>query len=271
MPTVDDAIAYLLDYVRTPRPTGGYPNYGYEIYLTNVIAAYLREIEHDHAQNNHDSARAREITPTFFDAGWELCRRGVLRPGLLRAGGQATDLGASGYGYAVTQRGRQWLVEGASTEIVLYPGRLNQLFTSFADQLGQGFSQRAQEAVRCHSNNTFLACCAMCGAAVESILLAVAIAKNGDEERILTMYRAANGRRRILDFVVGSKGPAIAGPFRSAAGLLGYWRDDAAHGLTSTISEIEAHEALARLLRFSQFVTDEWDALVSAEGERNSL
>lgn len=262
MPTVDDAIAYLLDYVRTPRPAGGYPTYGYEIYLSNVVAAYLREVEHDQSHNVHDSQRAREVTPAFFDAGWELCRRGILRPGLARAGGQATDAGASGYGYTVTQRGRQWLAEGAVTEIVLYPARLNQLFASFAGRLGQGFLQRAQEAVQCHANNTFLACCAMCGAAAESILLAVAITKSGDEDEILRMYRSASGRRRVTDLVVGSSGPAIAGPFRSATSLLGYWRDDAAHGLTSTITEIEAHDALARLLRFAQFVTDKWDELV---------
>jgi hypothetical protein len=260
MPTVEDAIAYLLDYARTPRRSH-YPNYGYGLYLSNVVGTYLQEVEHNQSPNVHDSPRAREITPIFFDAAWDLCRRGILRPGLARAGAQATDDGASGYGYTVTQWGRLWLSEGVATEVVLYPGRLNQLFASFADRLGEGFVRRAQEAVQCHKNNTFLACCAMCGAAAESILLAVAVAKKRDEAEILRLYRAANGRRRVTDFVIGSKSPAIAGPFRSATGLLSYWRDDAAHGLTSTISEIEAHEAVARLLRFAQFVTDEWEEL----------
>jgi hypothetical protein len=53
----------------------------------------------------------------------------------------------------------------------------------------------------------------------------------------------------------------IAEPFRSAIGLLSFWRDDAAHGLASEISEIEAHEALARLLRFAQFATENWEEL----------
>jgi hypothetical protein len=61
--------------------------------------------------------------------------------------------------------------------------------------------------------------------------------------------------------IVGQARTALAGPFRSATGLLTYWRDDAAHGLTSDISEIEAHEALSRLLRFAQFANDNWAEL----------
>jgi hypothetical protein len=105
----------------------------------------------------------------------------------------------------------------------------------------------------------------MCGAAAESILLAVATAKSGDEAATLAIYRAANGRRNVIEGVIGQARQTIAQPFRSATGLLSYWRDKAAHGLASTISEIEAHEALARLLRFAQFVTDNWDELTARQ------
>jgi hypothetical protein len=101
----------------------------------------------------------------------------------------------------------------------------------------------------------------MCGAAAESILLAVAIAKSGDDVATLALYRAANGRRKVIDRVVGQAKATIAEPFRSTTGLLSFWRDDAAHGLASAISEIEAHEALARLMRFAQFSAENWDDL----------
>jgi hypothetical protein len=101
----------------------------------------------------------------------------------------------------------------------------------------------------------------MCGAAAESILLAVAIAKSGDEGVTLDIYKSSNGRRKIIDQIVAQARQAISEPFRSATGLLSYWRDEAAHGLASTISEIEAHEALARLLQFAQFATDNWEEL----------
>jgi len=34
---LDDAAEYLVDYIRKPRPTGGYPTFGYDFYLANVI------------------------------------------------------------------------------------------------------------------------------------------------------------------------------------------------------------------------------------------
>jgi|SRR5271163_1071581 len=94
----------------------------------------------------------------------------------------------------------------------------------------------------------------MCGAGAESILLAAAISKSGDGKAVLMTYRAASGRRKVVESVAGQAKPTIAEPSRSATGLLSYWRDEAARGLASAISEIEAHEALARLLRFAQFV-----------------
>ena len=45
--------------------------------------------------------------------------------------------------------------------------------------------------------------------------------------------------------------------------LLKYWRDDAAHGAASLISENEAFTALAMLLRFAEFVDSHWSDLTS--------
>jgi len=46
--------------------------------------------------------------------------------------------------------------------------------------------------------------------------------------------------------------------FAEGLGILSYWQDDAGHGTASTISEIEAHEALSQLLRLAQFTSDNW-------------
>jgi hypothetical protein len=104
----------------------------------------------------------------------------------------------------------------------------------------------------------------MCGAAAESILLSVAIAKTKDEDAVLKEYRSASGRRRIIDRIVT---PTPRGGLRvhleAFVGLLGYWRDDAGHGGASNTSEPEANMALLQLLRFAQFADGEWDALTS--------
>jgi hypothetical protein len=43
--------------------------------------------------------------------------------------------------------------------------------------------------------------------------------------------------------------------------LLNFWRDDSSHGTPSTISDIEAYDALSRLLRLAHFTSDHWALL----------
>lgn len=63
--------------------------------------------------------------------------------------------------------------------------------------------------------------------------------------------------------MVGRLREPLGSQFRNLTDLLKYWRDEAAHGVISDISEFEAYEALARLLRFAHFVDDHWDELVA--------
>jgi hypothetical protein len=169
-----------------------------------------------------------------------------------------------GGGYSVTAFGQELAAGDTSGFVVGEPSRLAELFASLSGNLGSGFVQRATEGCLCHKFGGYLACCAMSGAAAESILLAGAIAKvGGNEKQVLAHYRAAQGRRKVTEQVVGNLRAALADPFRSAVSLLSYWRDDAAHGTASTISEIEAHEALSRLLRFAQFANDNWNELTT--------
>jgi hypothetical protein len=263
LPTFDDAIAFLADYIRQPRPASGYSSFGYDVYLPNVVLAYIVEIEGsaEHPSMIYNGLRSRQLSPLFYEVAWDLSRRGILRPSVRQFGHQAEG---SGEGYSITTLGREWLENIAGGVLVLLePTRLGQAFQSLSKRLGFGFLQRATEASRCHAFGLNLACCAMCGAAAESILLAVAIAKSGDEDATMRLYRTSQGRRRVIDQIIGAARKEIGDPFRSATGLLAYWRDDAAHGAASKISEIEAHEALGRLLRFAQFTNDHWAELTT--------
>jgi hypothetical protein len=103
----------------------------------------------------------------------------------------------------------------------------------------------------------------MCGAAAESILLSLAVAKAGSEEAVLKEYKASNGRKRTIDMLVGKSPDDLQRPFRSSMSILSYWRDDAAHGTPSTISAPEAEEALRQLLILSQFAAKRWDQLTA--------
>src|SRR5208283_1226627 len=64
--------------------------------------------------------------------------------------------------------------------------------------------QRATEAAKCHQFGNYLACCAMCGAAAESALLAIAIAKTSNEESVLREYRSGGGRQKVMAKIFGN-------------------------------------------------------------------
>jgi hypothetical protein len=258
---VEDAAKFIIDCIANPRPAAAYSSYGYEVYVPNILFNYLKEVVRppEHESTWRDGPRARELAPVFSEAAWELCRRGILRPGIQSLSGQGD--GHTGHGYTVTGFGRDWINRGTLTVSVLDSGRLAQLFESLSKRLGRGFQQRATEAATCHALGCYLASCAMCGAAAESILLAVAIAKTGDEPAILKTYLGSQGRKRTIDNIVHGARAGIAEPFRAATSLLSYWRDEAAHGTLSEISEIEAHTALGRLVRVAQFTCDNWGEL----------
>lgn len=257
---VDDAISYIVDFLRNPRAPSGYSSTGYDITLQILLICYLREVENcpEYIQYPQDCPGSREASMAFYDAAWELCRRGILRPSVRHVGEPGTS---DSSGYSITQFGRHWISTDAPEPLLGGPERMSKLFEKHSARFGPVFLQRAGEAARCHAFGQYLACCAMCGAAAETILLAVGTAASDDSSAVLATYRAANGRRKVIDRIVGQRGTAIAEPFRNATGLLSYWRDEAAHGLSSSISEIEAHEALGRLMRFAGFVADNWEKL----------
>lgn len=201
----------------------------------------------------------------FYDAAWELCRRGVLRPGQVAPLGRAASGHFAGDGYALTEWGIAWTKKAAAdrASIPSDPSRLAEVLVQFEKRFGAGYGQRAAEAVSDYRATNYLSACTMAGAAAESILLATAVARLKDEGKVLAEYRSSSGRGRVLKRLTESLPKGIADQFAGGMGILSYWRDDAGHGTASTISEIEAHEALSRLLRLAQFTNDNWSKLTS--------
>jgi hypothetical protein len=207
----------------------------------------------------------------FYDAAWTLCRQGVLRPGAAVPDGQAgQQIGQRfaaapfyGDGYSLTAWGRTWVKKSAEERVTLpaEPHRITEVLHRFTGRFGGGYAQRAAEAVSDWWTTNHLSACTMAGAAAESILLATAIEKIKDEQKVLSQYRSSGGRARVIKSVVGNVPTELATRFNDALGILSYWRDDASHGIASIIGEIEAHEALSRLLRLAQFTSDNWSAL----------
>jgi hypothetical protein len=256
----EDALSLILQWVREGSQSY-YPSYGYDIYLPNVIYWHLSN-RNPSMPSNEDSLDLEKLYPIFVDAAWGLCRRGIIRPGVKKYGAQATEKGAGGSGYSITAFGRQWLEdENEDVFVPTEPGRFAEMMNPFRVRFGVGFFERSQEAIRCYEAHAYLACCAMCGASAESILLATAISKNKNENDVLKTYTTANGRKRIENMVIGQAKEHIKREFQGLTELLKYWRDEAAHGKASQISDNEAYTSLAMLLRFAMFVDKNWDGL----------
>jgi len=103
----------------------------------------------------------------------------------------------------------------------------------------------------------------MAGAAAESILLAVAIAKIKDEEKVLKDYAKPGGRRAVAKQITSNVSVSVGHRFEAALQVLHYWRDNAAQGMATTITEEEAHASLTQLLRLAQLCSDRWDELTA--------
>lgn len=138
------------------------------------------------------------------------------------------------------------------------PGRFAAMLQPLARRLGSTFQERAQEAIRCYGAHAYLACCAMCGAAAESVLLELAIAKSGDTDSVMRAYNSQSGRSRVETGLLGQAPDPLKREFNGYMSLLKYWRDDAAHGKASGIADNEAYTSLALLLRFANFANDRW-------------
>ncbi|MGO9057357.1 MAG: hypothetical protein ACLQU2_08225 [Candidatus Binataceae bacterium] len=261
--TQADAAALLISLLRRPTPLGDLSSYGYDVYLPSLVGTYLinRGIVNQHQRDN----QMRGMMSMLYAAAWDLCRRGILRPGVREYQTQATLDGASGNGYSITPFGRQWLAEANRDDFVpTEPERFAQMLARYRERFGMAFQERAQEAIRCYGAHAYLACCAMCGAAAESVLLATAVAKTSDEVRVLSQYNTNGGRRRVENTILGTVRKELREACTGYMTLLKYWRDQAAHGGASGVDDNEAYTSLALLLRLAFFVDENWDELTAS-------
>lgn len=190
------------------------------------------------------------------DAAWNLCIRGILRPWAIQ---QTKNIAPQGIGYDLTEYGKEWLSQISGYETIPSEyGRFSELLNNYSKQFGDGYHIRSQEAIRCYRAHTYLACCVMCGAASESILLALAIAKSGNEERIIKDYKTNTGRTKLENFLLSQANSHVKSEFPNYMNLLKYWRDESAHGESTNISEGEAFMALILLYKLAQFSSDRW-------------
>ncbi len=244
-------IAALLSTLTPQRREQGNPDFT----VSSILADYSRS-------RLPGEQLTEDEHPIFYDAAWELARIGVFRPGRYNfSRPHMAAVGFDGATFSITEFGRQWL-QDAEGRAIGDSSRWAQVLRTFADRFGAGYAQRAAEAVRTYRTGNYLAACVMAGAAAESILLAVAIAKDGNEADVLALYNRSGGRQAVSNLITGQLTAPIRAQFVTAMQVMHYWRDDAGHGMATTISEIEAFASISQLLRLAQFCKDHWTVLI---------
>lgn len=235
-------------------------------YLADAIHAHLRDVTHQmQAQESggmsmfvHDVAT--NAAP-YHDAAWSLVGRGILRPAPLS---DQANISLIGTVFMITEYGRAWL-ERTTDLLPTEIGGIGQLLAARATRLGAGYVARSQEAVTCYQAHAYLACCTMCGGAAESTTLALAIARTiargDDEASVLATYRRNTGRTAIERLLMAGRNGHVQQTLPTFLSLLNYWRDEAAHGMRSDITEDDAHVALLLLLRYAIFADSRWEEL----------
>ena len=94
----------------------------------------------------------------------------------------------------------------------------------------------------------------MAGAAADRFCWQLQSQKSANQADVLKEYASRNGRSRVTLKIVSGLKVEIRQSFEAALQVLHYWRDDAAHGMATTISEVEAYASLTQLLfRLAQF------------------
>jgi hypothetical protein len=126
--------------------------YGNDIWIAQLVQNYWAA-----RGLGYGSLTPQHYVP-FYDAAWELSRIGVLRPGSHAPMGQGQIGNAvfSGDGYSITEFGAAWLAD-PNRRVSGDASRLSEVFDAFAPKYGPGFSQRANEAIRCHRTGNYLA------------------------------------------------------------------------------------------------------------------
>ncbi len=262
----EDALRFLIESLRRSPVAferGDHPA-SFDIWIPKVVEAFLRASSVESGGNPEYSHR-EEFAPVwtaFYDAAWQLCQRGIFRLALKRPQGMGSHALPLGDGYSLTESGRGWLRRAEPQYFPTEPSRYVGVLERPARILGAGFLQRAAEAAGCYETANYLACCAMCGAAAESILLSIAIAKTENSGLVRRTYMKRDGRRSVTRLIFGTQGSsALEARFLTGLNLLSYWRDEAAHGQYSTIVALESYDALGRLLHLSNLAWDHWTDL----------
>lgn len=117
-PSAETALNFILQTLRKEGPAG-HGLFGYHMTVIDMTVRWRRATEGDIPGNAVESRRTYEVSPPFYDAAWELARRGILRPSVRNSLPQWSAFNFAGGGYSLTEAGEAWLATLGDKPLVL--------------------------------------------------------------------------------------------------------------------------------------------------------
>ena len=121
LPTAEEALNFIVQTLRREGPAG-HGLFGYHMTVIDMTVRWRRATEGEIKGNVTESRRTYEVSPPFYDAAWELARRGVLRPSVRNSLPQWSAFNYAGGGYSLTAAGEAWLAGRGDEPLRLLDG-----------------------------------------------------------------------------------------------------------------------------------------------------
>ncbi len=260
--TFDECQAFFITWLQNKLNTGNWMGGGdYDFTLSQVFESFLSKRGLQPQSDWQKSFVQGRIGKRFQDAAWSLAIRGVVRP--TRSTLLQTVVQTHVFeGYSLTNAGMSWLKNEGTSLVAQGPQQMIVVFSQFEEIFGSEYFLRAREAVNSFNGHCYLACCVMCGAAAEAILLSLASASYSSRAEAEKIYFGKSGRDRIFRRLTDQKSNSVQTAIGSAFSILKHWRDESSHGATTDSSRDQAEVALRTLLAFAQTAEKNRDFLI---------
>lgn len=192
----------------------------------------------------------------FYEAAWELVRRGWLTPQFHRTDEYKALIDASSF--RATPVGIEAARNVGSPAILpVEHDRFLEVLLAHEVRFEGLYGIRCKEAVKAYRFQLHLSCLTMCGAAAEAVLVRLGVEKFGSRDKLDDKVLKAP-RRSLLLIVSESLKREQKDTLETLAESIRYWRNDAAHANEREFDEAHCFLALTRLQRLAETVDTEW-------------
>ena len=253
--SLEDARSYIINAFANLQEPNPLKQYGYDIFLQNLIMKYAATDLGMRVEETHGPCdQVIDISPIFIEAGWDLCRLGILSPYTKTLSGQAMPQP----GLSITSYGREWIKASKDEEYTpVETERFGRALSKYKDFFGKAYYARALEALNCYHSHNDLASCVMSGGAAEAILIATAEHLNIELKNKESTDSICN---KIIALPNPEKLSGVERTLKTYSGIIKIWRDSGIHHKEWSIDSDQSYLSLKTLLLMAIFCSGRWFA-----------